>query len=354
MSKFNVNTITSKSGSNGPVLAGITTVNSTGSMRIPSGPTEHRGGRGRGVFNSSNPSPGTLTLEKIEIATTGNAIDFGDTTKSRSLAAGCASATRGIYMGGQPGASPYYVTNIDYVIISSGGGASTFGDLTQAGNNSIDARRGAACGSNDSTRGLIAGGNTPGDGGARNSIDFITMASTGDSSDFGELTQERFDCGCSGMASGTRAVWAGGYKQTTPAATFYKTIDYVNVQSKGDATHFGELSTIRGRLGTTSNSTRGLIIGGGPASPTSSNIIEYITLATTGNVTEFGDTSSALIQPACCANSTRAVSGGGGGPNRNTIEYVTIATTGNATDFGDLLAAGTGFTAVSDTNGGLG
>ena len=353
MSKFNVNTITSKSGSNGPVLAGITTVNSTGSMRIPSGPTEHRGGRGRGIFNSSNPSPGTLTLEKIEIATTGNATDFGDTTKSRALAAGCASATRGIYMGGQPGASPYYVTNIDYVIISSGGGASVFGDLTQAGNNSIDARRGSACGSNDSTRGLIAGGNTPGDGGARKEIEFITMATTGDSSDFGELTVGRFDFGQGGMANGTRAVWAGGYNSTSPAPIF-STIDYVNVQSKGDATHFGELSAIRSRLGTTSNSTRGLIIGGTPANPAVTNIIEYITIATTGNVTDFGDTTSTLRQSACCANSTRAVSGGGGGPDRNTIDYVTIATTGNATDFGDLLAAGSGFTAVSDTNGGLG
>ena len=354
MADFNVNHITGKQGQQGTVLAGVTTVSSTGSMRIPSGPTEQRGGRGRGVFNSSNPSPTTLTLEKIEIATTGNSSDFGDTTKPRAHAAGCASATRGIYAGGQPGASPYYVTNIDYVTISSGGGASIFGDLTTQSDPRVDARRGAACGSNDSTRGLIAGGNTPGDGGARKSIDFITMASTGDSSDFGELTQERFDFGLGGMASGIRAVWAGGYSQTTPAATFFSTIDYVNVQSKGDATHFGELSTIRGRLGTTSNSTRGLIIGGGPASPTSSNIIEYITLATTGNVTDFGDTSSALIQSACCANSTRAVSGGGGGPNRNTIEYVTIASTGNASDFGDLLVAGTGFTAVSDTNGGLG
>ena len=353
MSDLNINNITDRTGDSGPVIAGVSTVSSTGAFTVPVGPTEMRGGRGRGVFHSANPSPGTLTLQYIEIATTGNSADFGDTTKSRALAAGCASATRGIYMGGQPGASPYYVTNIDYVTISSGGGASTFGDLTQGGNNSIDARRGSACGSNDSTRGLIAGGNTPGDGGARKEIDFITMASTGDSSDFGELTVARFDFGQGGMANGTRAVWAGGYQSTAPAPSF-STIDYVNVQSKGDATHFGELSAIRSRLGTTSNTTRGLIIGGTPANPAVTNIIEYITLATTGNVTDFGDTSSGLIQSACCANATRAVSGGGGGPSRNTIEYVTIATTGNAVDFGDLLAAGSQFTAVSDTNGGLG
>jgi len=353
MSDLNINNITDRTGDSGPVIAGVSTVTSTGAFTVPVGPTEMRGGRGRGVFNSSNPSPGTLTLEKIEIATTGNSTDFGDTTKSRALAAGCASATRGIYMGGQPGASPYYVTNIDYVIFSSQGGASDFGDLTQGGDNTIDARRGSACGSNDSTRGLVAGGNTPGDGGARNSIDFITMASTGDSSDFGELTVGRFDFGQGGMANGIKAVWAGGYNSTSPAPIF-STIDYVNVQSKGDATHFGELSAIRSRLGTTSNTTRGLIIGGTPANPAVTNIIEYITLATTGNATDFGDTSSGLIQSACCANSTRAVSGGGGGPSRNTIEYVTISTLGNAADFGDLLAAGSGFTAVSDTNGGLG
>ena len=42
MSKFKVNHITSKSSKNGPVLAGITTVSSTGAMRISSGNTNYR------------------------------------------------------------------------------------------------------------------------------------------------------------------------------------------------------------------------------------------------------------------------------------------------------------------------
>jgi len=42
MSNINVNHITSKSGKNGSVLAGITTVSSTGAMRIPSGNTNYR------------------------------------------------------------------------------------------------------------------------------------------------------------------------------------------------------------------------------------------------------------------------------------------------------------------------
>ena len=50
MADFNVNRITGKQGPQGTVLAGVTTVSSTGSMRIPSGPTEQRGGRGRGIL----------------------------------------------------------------------------------------------------------------------------------------------------------------------------------------------------------------------------------------------------------------------------------------------------------------
>ena len=41
MSDFNINHITNKDGDQGPIIAGITTVNSTGAMRIPSGGTNH-------------------------------------------------------------------------------------------------------------------------------------------------------------------------------------------------------------------------------------------------------------------------------------------------------------------------
>ena len=41
MADFNINHITNKNGEQGPIIAGITTVNSTGAMRIPSGGTVH-------------------------------------------------------------------------------------------------------------------------------------------------------------------------------------------------------------------------------------------------------------------------------------------------------------------------
>ena len=352
MSEFKVNTITNRDGSYGPQVCGITTFGGSG-MQLPTGPTEFRGGRGRGIIYL-NSAPTTKTLNKFEIATTGNATDFGDSMVSKTLPGVCASSTRGIFSGGQPSASPYYITDIEYVITSSGGGAYDFGDLTKGRLESIDARRGSSAGSNDSTRGLIAGGNTPGDGGARKTIDFVTMASTGDSSAFGELVQERFDF-MGGMGNGVRAVFAGGYKQTSPAATFYKMIDTVNVQSGGSATQFGELSATRGRTTNTSNSIRGLNMGGGPGPSARTNTIEFITLSTEGNAQDFGDLAAAVLSVASCASNTRAVQLGGSVPSgaTNTMQFVTISTTGNATDFGDMTVALTGHAAISDVNGGL-
>ena len=355
MSDFKINNITNKNGDTGPTIAGVSTVSTSAFMVMPIGDTTIRSaGSGRGIL-WVNSAPSTKTLNKIEIASTGNAVDFGDSLVSKTLPGCCASSTRGIFSGGQPGASPYYITDIEYVVVSSSGGGNDFGDLRKGRLETLDARRGSCAGSNDSTRGLIAGGNTPGDGGARKNIDFITMASKGDSNDFGELVQERFDF-MGGMGNGVRAVFAGGYKQTTPAATFYSMIDTVNVQSGGAATKFGELSATRGRTTNTSNNTRGLNFGGGPAPDGRTNIIEFVTLATEGNAQDFGDLNAALLSVSSCASNTRAVQVSGSTPSGgvNTMSYVTIATTGNAMDFGDMTVALTGTAAISDVNGGLG
>ena len=188
-----------------------------------------------------------------------------------------------------------------------------------------------------------------------NTIEFVTISTTGNSSDFGELMQERFDF-MGGMGNGVRAIFAGGYSQTSPAATFFKIIEAVNVQAGGTATKFGELSATRGRTTNTSNNTRGLNFAGGPAPNTRTNTIEYITLSTEGNAQDFGDLAAAALSVASCASSTRAVQTGGSlsGGSVNTMQYVTISTTGNAADFGDMTAVQSALAALSDVNGGLG
>ncbi len=67
-------------------------------------------------------------------------------------------------------------------------------------------------------------------------------------------------------------------------------MDYVTVASTGNAQDFGDITTARYGTGGCNNNTRGLI-GGGYCSPTNFNEIDQITIATTGNATDFGDLS---------------------------------------------------------------
>ena len=70
MSDFKINSIATKQGQHGPVIAGVSTINSTGCMKIPSGPTEFRGGRGRGVFAGGGTPAKSDVINTVQIATT--------------------------------------------------------------------------------------------------------------------------------------------------------------------------------------------------------------------------------------------------------------------------------------------
>ena len=52
MSDLKINNITDRTGDSGPVIAGVSTVTGTGAFTVPVGPTEMRGGRGRGLILS--------------------------------------------------------------------------------------------------------------------------------------------------------------------------------------------------------------------------------------------------------------------------------------------------------------
>jgi hypothetical protein len=276
------------------------------------------------------------TIDYVTIATTGNATSFGELTAGRAELASCASATRGLFMSGLAYSGGYiYYNTIDYVTIATTGNATDFGDLT-AGKMS-----GAACSS--STRGLFGGGYTTAAFASYiNVIDYVTIATTGNATDFGDLTAARgFLASCS---STTRGIWAGGY-----GGSDSNIIEYVTIASTGNATDFGDLSSVRARLTAFSSSTRGVISGGAVV-----NTIEYVTIASTGNTTDFGDLTLARASLAGCSSSIRGISAGGyNGPPQNTIDYVTIATTGNATDFGDLTVDRYELAGCSNGHGGL-
>ena len=167
-------------------------------------------------------------------------------------------------------------------------------------------------------------------GGGNNNIDYIIIQSQGNAIDFGDKTSLFKQSGC--VASSTRSVNAGGFEN--PA--FTNIMDFITIANTANATDFGDLTLARRNIGGAGNSTRGIFFGGG--SPSVTDTIDFITIATTGNASDFGNTTSAKSSVGSFASPTRAVFGGG---ESNAIEFLTIATTGDATDFGDLISGTT-------------
>jgi hypothetical protein len=216
------------------------------------------------------------------------------------------------------------ITNeIEYITITTTGDATDFGNLTVA--------RQLAGAAASHTRGLFACGNTPS---YSDVIDYITIASTGNAADFGDATFA-FDSVHAGASNSVRAVFAGGYK----SPNVQNIMDYVQISSLGDATDYGDLTVARQNLIATASPTRGLWFGGGdPSAPVVT--IDYATLASTGNNADFGDMTSARRNAH--AGSTGVIGAQGGGriaAAQDTIDFVTIASTGNGIDFGDLSQA---------------
>ncbi len=354
MSDFRIDKITNRDGSAGTQIAGITTFSGTSGMQLPVGPTEHRGGRGRGIFAGGYEpgSPGTtITMNYIEISTTGNAVDFGDVARAGSIGSS-SNSIRGVFNYGDV---PNNIVEMNYTVISSSGGVADFGDLSYV-------TRDGPFGAGDNTRGVLGGsaggpsnmGGSPGKG--VNMIDYITFATTGDSTEFGDLTVARRGMGA--CSSPTRTAFGGGYIKPQ---SHTKVVDVVTIQSKGDAIKFGDLTDSRGHMAAASSTTRGIWYGGSiyPGSSYDfSNVIDYITIASDGNATDFGDTMTAggiHFTTGAVSNSIRGVWGGGSTPAvQDDISYVTIATTGNAVDFGNLTASEYQKAGASDSHGGLG
>jgi hypothetical protein len=82
-------------------------------------------------------------------------------------------------------------------------------------------------------------------GSALNVIDYITISSTGNSTDFGDLTSARSVRGALSNRTNERGCWCGG-------ATV-NLIDYITMSSTGNAADFGDLVYARQLAASTSN-----------------------------------------------------------------------------------------------------
>ena len=64
-------------------------------------------------------------------------------------------------------------------------------------------------------------------------------------------------------------------------------MEFITIASTGNTTDYGDLFYAAGNVGGTSNGTRGIFGGGAGASYI--NIIQYVTITHTGNAADFGD-----------------------------------------------------------------
>jgi hypothetical protein len=260
---------------------------------------------------------------------------YGPSAFSASSGSVTPSAPIGLFGGGSTGSSSNV---IQYITIASTGNATDFGDLTVA------KQFLAACAS--STRGVFGGGSS-----ATNVIGYVTISSAGNATSFGDLTAARY--GLASAGSSTRGLFYGGV-----GADFFNVIDYITIASTGNATDFGDSGPNPNPpylIAGASNPTRAVFAGGTRNANPDTSSIYYVTIATTGNAAYFGDLTSTMSYGSACSSSTRAVFGGGyrAGNYSNVLDYITIASTGNATDFGDLTTDADSTAACSSSTRGV-
>ena len=121
------------------------------------------------------------TITFVEIATTGNAEDFGTIPTKTNSATAVSNGVRGFVTGGQT-PSPLSASDIFVITFASKGDATDFGD-NLATSPSYLPNIGTVANRNTA---IVAGGVTT------NVIQSFSMATTGQSADFGDLTIARY------------------------------------------------------------------------------------------------------------------------------------------------------------------
>ena len=191
------------------------------------------------------------------------------------------------------GGSPSNTSTIDQVIMSTAGNATDFGDCTNA--------RSAASGYGNQTRGIFAAGSPVG---SENRIEYVTIPSAGNAADFGDSTLGRASaCGASSdLDSGSDR---GVFYHAIAAGNHNNTIDYVTISTTGNATDFGDGTAAYTDIGGTSDNSRGVILGGGTGAYTTAyNYIRQITIDTAGNASNLATLSSGRRGPGAASGSS--------------------------------------------------
>ena len=250
----------------------------------------------RGLFLGGEGPGGTNynIIDYVTIATTSNSVDFGDLTTVRRQVSGLASSTRGVFGAGYT--HPANSDVIDYATIATLGNATDFGNVLSAGRGLM--------GASSPTRGVWGGG-APGPT-STNVIQYVTIATTGNATDFGDLTVDRRAIGSGAVADTTRAVFIAGNTNASPSNTMRNTIDYVTIATTGNATDFGDATAAKTGGSSISNSIIGIY--GGGYTPSYIDNVDSITIQTTGNAVSHGNLTQVTSGCGNCSDSHGGIS----------------------------------------------
>ncbi len=258
----------------------------TSTYMVPPGGNTRERNRGRAVFGGGASTSYTSSIQTFNIQSQGNTVEVSELTSARWGLAAAGSATRGLFGGGRtaPGGSGTYLNTIEFVTIANVANSIDFGDLTRAGSfiNALG----------NETRGIWAGGydvdTKPATNIGQNTIDYVTIATAGNAADFGDMVRQDGSSDTTfskfSTANSTRGLIAGGYNSSGEQDE----ITYITIATTGNSTYFGDLTAVSAFGGSgASSSTRGILTVGGTPGP--HNRIDFVTIATTGNATDFGD-----------------------------------------------------------------
>ncbi len=293
-------------------MAGIGTLAAGQWEEIQATSPEVQTGGTRGLFGGGYTPSSTKVIDYVNISSTGNAIDFGDLTDTNNGSKGSTSSrVRAVWAGGnaEPGSN---TDKGEHVTIASTGNSTQFTALATA--------RRSTTGVCNGTRAIFAGGRTPSN---QAILEYFDIASLSTPQDFGDMSRTS-NISMGPLQSQTRGLFAGGY---TPNVN---SIDMITMSTLGNSADFGDLLITPGQCGGASNSVRGIFSG--------DTSINYVTIATLGDATDFGDLTNSQTFCSDTASPTRAVIVGGNESDKQQVEYIQIMTTGNAVDFGDLTS----------------
>ena len=275
------------------------------------------------------------TIDYVTISTPGNAQDFGDLVRDYTSLAGCSNGNRALTAAGGTGTT-LGSDDITYFQTATQGSTGDFGNLLSSSFSKVALCDGAA----NTDRACITGGNYSAD----RRIEYVTVSTPGNSQDFGDLIMVANGSikNQAAAADNTRGLFLGGRSGWTLSSV--DNIDYITIATLSDASDFGDLNEIVYQHTACSNNTRALNWCGIEGTSTSNkvNTIQYVTIQTPGNATDFGDANNAVGIGAACSNGIYGAMGGGATgfsstfQRVNNIDYVIIDTPGNASDFGDL------------------